>query len=79
MRTKTGDRQWQRVYLVGLEQDTLPSYYADTPLSLREERRACFVGICRAEEHLEITHAATLNGWQTRKLPISSRCRRMAV
>lgn len=55
--------QWNRVYLVGLEQDTLPSYYADTPPELRDERRMCFVGVCRAEEHLELTRVRVLKGW----------------
>jgi DNA helicase-2/ATP-dependent DNA helicase PcrA len=41
--------------MVGLEEGRLPDYRAQTADSLREERRACFVGVCRAEQHLTLT------------------------
>ena len=47
--------QWPRVYLVGLEEGKLPDYRADTAEAIREERRICFVGVCRAEEHLTLS------------------------
>jgi DNA helicase II / ATP-dependent DNA helicase PcrA len=49
--------QWPTVYLVGLEEGKLPDFRAETPEQLAEERRACFVGVCRAEESLTLTYA----------------------
>jgi DNA helicase-2/ATP-dependent DNA helicase PcrA len=55
--------QWPRVYLVGLEDGMLPDFRADTPLSMREERRACFVGVCRAEQHLTLCRVRADRTW----------------
>jgi DNA helicase-2/ATP-dependent DNA helicase PcrA len=55
--------QWEHVYLVGLEEDTLPSYWAKTAAELREERRSCFVGVTRAELDLTMTRVRHLNGF----------------
>ncbi|HEV7566339.1 MAG TPA: ATP-dependent helicase [Microbacteriaceae bacterium] len=50
--------QWPHVYMVGLEEGKLPSYLADTDEDIREERRICFVGVCRAETHLTLSRIA---------------------
>jgi len=48
--------QWPTVYLIGLEEGKLPDYRnVDTAEKLAEERRACFVGACRAEDTLILT------------------------
>jgi len=47
--------QWPYVYVLGLEEGKLPSYLANTEEEIREERRICFVGVCRAEEHLTLS------------------------
>ena len=48
--------QWPRVYFVGLEEGHLPDHRSDKdPKKMREERRACFVGVCRAEEDLTLS------------------------
>jgi superfamily I DNA/RNA helicase len=60
---RTKGLQWRHVYLVGMEEGTLPDFHADTPLSIAEERRTCFVGVCRAEEYLTMTRVHALNGW----------------
>jgi DNA helicase-2/ATP-dependent DNA helicase PcrA len=52
---RTKGLQWPRVYILGLEQGTLPDYRAETTSAISEERRACFVGVCRAETHLTLT------------------------
>ncbi len=52
---RTKGLQWPHVYIVGLEQGTLPDYRTETEAALSEERRACFVGVCRAETHLTLT------------------------
>jgi DNA helicase II / ATP-dependent DNA helicase PcrA len=50
--------QWPTVYLVGLEEGKLPDYRnIGTAEKLAEERRACFVGVCRAEEKLVLTYS----------------------
>ncbi len=52
---RTKGLQWPRVYLVGLEEGRLPDYHAQTGEDISEERRACFVGVCRTEESLTLT------------------------
>jgi DNA helicase-2/ATP-dependent DNA helicase PcrA len=52
---RTKGLQWPHVYILGLEEGRLPDYRAQTPEALREERRACFVGVCRAEHRLTLT------------------------
>ena len=47
--------QWPHVYVIGLEEGKLPSYRANSDEELREERRICFVGVCRAEERLTLS------------------------
>jgi DNA helicase-2/ATP-dependent DNA helicase PcrA len=52
---RTKGLQWPHVYMLGLEEGRLPDYRAQTQDTLREERRACYVGVCRAEQHLTLT------------------------
>lgn len=57
---RTKGLQWPHVYLVGLEEDNLPSFQsAKTEEGVREERRLCFVGVCRAEDALTISRVQT--------------------
>ena len=52
--------QWPSVYLVGLEEGVLPDHRAeDDEEKEHEEIRACFVGICRAEDDLTVTSVAS--------------------
>lgn len=60
---RTKGLQWPRVYIVGLEQGTLPDYRAETETAISEERRACFVGVCRAETHLTIARIREYRGY----------------
>ncbi len=56
--------QWPTVYLVGLEEGVLPDFRADKDEEkLQEETRACFVGICRAEDDLIITSVVHWATW----------------
>jgi superfamily I DNA/RNA helicase len=60
---RTKGLQWPIVYLVGMEDGSLPNYYASqSEDGIREERRLCFVGVCRAEDVLNITRVKVLNG-----------------
>jgi DNA helicase-2/ATP-dependent DNA helicase PcrA len=61
---RTKGLQWPRVYIVGLEQGTLPDYRAETESAISEERRACFVGVCRAETHLTLTRMEQYRGFR---------------
>jgi ATP-dependent DNA helicase UvrD/PcrA len=61
---RTKGLQWPRVYIVGLEQGTLPDYRTETQAALSEERRACFVGVCRAEMHLTLTRIEQYRGFR---------------
>lgn len=53
---KTKGLQWPTVYLLGLEDQHMPDYRSGED-ELPDERRACFVGVCRAEDHLVLTFA----------------------
>ncbi|BDA39594.1 DNA helicase PcrA [Candidatus Atelocyanobacterium thalassae] len=61
------------VFLVGLEQGTLPHIRSlSDPLSLEEERRLCYVGITRAQEKLFITYAQERFVWGSKEIKIVS-------
>ena len=47
--------QWPHVYVIGLEEGKLPGYKAETDEQIREERRICFVGVCRGEQRLTLS------------------------
>lgn len=52
--------QWPNIYFVGLEEGLLPDHrIEDDAEREHEERRLCFVGVCRAEENLTITSVGT--------------------
>ena len=55
--------EWPIVYLVGLEQGKLPDYRAIKDGTVGDERRTCFVGVCRAEDELIVTLSRDVNGW----------------
>ena len=54
--------QWPTVYLLGLDEGRLPYYRSVEEGSVEEERRACFVGVCRAEDQLVLTYAQSSFG-----------------
>lgn len=59
-------KEFRHVYLVGLAEDQLPSWYArqngGNGPQMDEERRNCFVAITRASETLTLTCAASYYG-----------------
>lgn len=59
--------QWPRVYMIGLEEGNLPDYRAEDDDAIAEERRCCFVGACRAEDHLTFSWSRRYR--TTRKRP----------
>jgi DNA helicase-2/ATP-dependent DNA helicase PcrA len=61
---RTKGLQWPRVYIVGLEQGTLPDYRVETEAELSQERRACFVGVCRAETYLTLSRIERYRGFR---------------
>jgi len=66
---RTKGLQWPHVYLIGLEQGHLPHYYSKTEEQVREERRLCFVGVCRAEDSLTITRIEEYRGYSKAPSP----------
>ena len=58
-------KEFEHVYLMGLAQEQLPSYYAvrDGGRAVEEERRNCFVAITRAERTLTLTYAHEYFGY----------------
>lgn len=59
-------KEFKHVYLMGLAERQLPSYYAvrDGAAAIEEERRNCFVAITRAQETLTLTHARRYSGYR---------------
>ena len=57
-------KEFRHVYLMGLAEEQLPSYYAvrDGAAAIEEERRNCFVAITRAQETLTLTYARHYHG-----------------
>lgn len=59
-------KEFRHVYLIGLAEDQLPSWYArrngGNGPQMEEERRNCFVAITRASETLTLTCAASYYG-----------------
>ena len=58
-------KEFRHVYLMGLAEEQLPSYYAvrDGAAAIEEERRNCFVAITRAQETLTLTYAREYAGY----------------
>lgn len=44
--------QWPHVYMIGMEEGKLPHRRAEDEGTIPDERRTCFVGVCRAEDRL---------------------------
>jgi DNA helicase-2/ATP-dependent DNA helicase PcrA len=59
---KTKGLEWPTVYLLGMEDDTLPGHWCSAD-EIPEERRLCFVGVCRAEYELILTFAQRNRGF----------------
>ncbi|MDO4541042.1 MAG: UvrD-helicase domain-containing protein [Syntrophomonadaceae bacterium] len=45
------------VFMTGMEEGVFPSFRAETPEEMEEERRICYVGITRAQRRIYFTHA----------------------
>ena len=59
------------VFIVGIEEGTLPDWRADCEATFEEERRLCYVGITRAKKQVYLTYASnrTLGGSQKPRSP----------
>lgn len=55
--------QWPTVYLLGLEEGKLPDYRAVQDGHVDDERRTCFVGVCRAEDRLVLSSSRSHRGF----------------
>ncbi len=56
--------EWDSVFLVGLQDGTLPITYAQSPAAIEEERRLLYVGMTRARLDLALSWAAARNPGQ---------------
>jgi superfamily I DNA/RNA helicase len=60
---RTKRLHWPRVYLVGAEEGWLPHWHAKTDEQISEERKLCFVAVCRAEDELLISRIRSYKGY----------------
>jgi DNA helicase-2/ATP-dependent DNA helicase PcrA len=68
--------EFPRVYMVGLEENILPhkrSVESDDDKAIEEERRLCYVGVTRAQEHLTLSRAESRIKWGSRRPTTPSR------
>ena len=58
-------RAFERVYLIGLAEDILPSWHSlqKGSAALEEERRGCFVAVTRTKRRLILSWARRYRGW----------------
>ncbi|WP_323793983.1 ATP-dependent DNA helicase UvrD2 [Nocardioides sp.] len=62
--------EWDAVFLVGVQDGTLPFTYATTPAAIEEERRLLYVGMTRARSDLVVSWAQARNpGQAARRKP----------
>ena len=62
--------EWDAVFLVGVQDGTLPFTYATTPAAIEEERRLLYVGMTRARNDLVVSWAQARNpGQAARRKP----------
>jgi DNA helicase-2/ATP-dependent DNA helicase PcrA len=62
--------EWDAVFLVGVQDGTLPFTYATTPAEIEEERRLLYVGMTRARDQLVVSWAQARNpGQAARRKP----------
>jgi DNA helicase-2/ATP-dependent DNA helicase PcrA len=50
--------EWEAVFVVGVQEGSLPITYAQDPTAVEEERRLLYVGLTRAKRHLSVSWAA---------------------
>lgn len=65
-------KEWPFVVVAGLNEGSLPSRSAvryGTAEAVAEERRLCYVGVTRAQDHLTLTYVATGGGGDGRRGP----------
>ena len=58
--------EWPIVYMIGLEEGRLPDFRSDGDGTVGDERRTCFVGVCRAEDELVLTYSKVVSGFGQR-------------
>jgi len=55
--------EFDAVFLIGVEEDLMPHYYAETRAALEEERRLLYVAMTRARQYLSMSYAVERSRW----------------
>jgi DNA helicase-2/ATP-dependent DNA helicase PcrA len=63
--------EYDRVFMIGMEEGLFPHQRSETAEALQEERRLCYVGITRARERLVMSHAQSraIHGGRDYRMP----------
>jgi DNA helicase-2/ATP-dependent DNA helicase PcrA len=65
--------EFRAVYLIGMEEGIFPHARSIEEQGIEEERRLCYVGMTRAKELLNLTHASSRSLWGARGYNLPSR------
>lgn len=65
--------EWDAVFVIGLEEGTLPYQVALDDGELSEERRLCYVAITRARRYLQLSHCHERTSFGQKKSVVPSR------
>lgn len=59
--------EWSAVFVIGLSEGLLPSYFAKTEAEIAEEKRLLYVAITRAKRYLQLSYAKQHQRGETRQ------------
>ncbi len=61
--------EWRAVFLIGLEEGTLPDYRAESDAALAEERRLAYVALSRAKDYIALSYCPNRSKYPRKPSP----------